>query len=59
MAGAHLKRLVQREIDGAATGRCAVPGEVPGTAVARTGDVHTSVINLEKWIEKSTENVFY
>lgn len=51
MAGAHLKRLVQREIDGAATGRCAVPGEVPGTAVARTGDVHTSVINLEKWIE--------
>lgn len=47
--GAHLKWLIQGEIDGAVTGRCAVPGEVPGAAVARTGDVHTSVINLDKW----------
>lgn len=46
-AGAHLKRLVQTEIDHAATRRRAVPREVPGAAVARTGDVHAGVVNLE------------
>lgn len=48
-ASAHLKRLIQREIEDAATGRRAVPGEVPGAGVARIGDFHTSVINLQKW----------
>lgn len=48
-AGAHLKRLIQTEVDDAVAGRCAVPREVPGAAVARAGDVHAGVINLEPW----------
>lgn len=59
-AGAHLKGLIQTEVDDAVAGRCAVPREVPGAAVARAGDVHTGVINLEtKDLEKSIDGSFY
>lgn len=46
-AGAHLKRLIQTEVDDAVARRCAVPREVPGAAVAWAGHVHAGVINLE------------
>lgn len=48
-AAAHLKRLIQSEVDDAVAGRCAVPREVPGAAVARAGDVRSGVIDLEMW----------
>lgn len=61
-AGAHLKGLIQTEVDHAVAGRRAVPREVPGAAVARAGDVHAGVINLgtrSQGFRKSNDGSFH